>query len=66
MALNEFTQKTQEAGLGARWISAIPLKRVIQREVQDPLALALLRGEFTEGDIVRVDARDGQMVFAKV
>ena len=45
---------------------ARPLKRVIQREVQDPLALALLRGEFAEGDIVRVDARDGQMVFAKV
>ena len=45
---------------------ARPLKRVIQREVQDPLALALLRGEFTEGDIVRLDACDGQMVFAKV
>ena len=45
---------------------ARPLKRVIQREVQDPLALALLRGEFAEGDIVRVDACDGQMVFAKV
>ncbi|HDQ72490.1 MAG TPA: ATP-dependent chaperone ClpB [Chloroflexi bacterium] len=34
---------------------ARPLKRVIQREVQDPLALALLRGEFSEGDAVRVD-----------
>ncbi len=45
---------------------ARPLKRVIQREVQDPLALALLRGEFAEGDIVRLDARAGQMVFAKV
>ncbi len=45
---------------------ARPLKRVIQREVQDPLALALLRGEFAEGDIVRVDARAGQMVFVKV
>ncbi len=45
---------------------ARPLKRVIQREVQDPLALSLLRGEFAEGDIVRVDARAGQMVFAKV
>jgi ATP-dependent Clp protease ATP-binding subunit ClpB len=45
---------------------ARPLKRVIQREVQDPLALALLRGEFAEGDIVRVDACDGQMIFVKV
>ncbi|MBN1812723.1 MAG: ATP-dependent chaperone ClpB, partial [Anaerolineae bacterium] len=42
---------------------ARPLKRVIQREVQDPLALALLRGEFGEGDTVKVDARDGTVVF---
>ncbi len=45
---------------------ARPLKRVIQREVQDPLALALLQGEFGEGDMVRVDARDGHVVFVKV
>jgi ATP-dependent Clp protease ATP-binding subunit ClpB len=44
---------------------ARPLKRVIQREVQDPLALALLRGEFTEGDTVRVDALDGRILFEK-
>jgi ATP-dependent Clp protease ATP-binding subunit ClpB len=45
---------------------ARPLKRVIQREVQDPLALALLRGEFGEGCTVRVDARDGTIAFGKV
>jgi ATP-dependent Clp protease ATP-binding subunit ClpB len=44
---------------------ARPLKRVIQREVQDPLALAILRGEFREGDTVRVDVRDGLVVFGK-
>jgi len=44
---------------------ARPLKRVIQREVQDPLALALLQGEFTEGDTVLVDALDGRIVFEK-
>ena len=44
---------------------ARPLKRVIQREVQDPLALALLRGEFVEGDTVQVDTHDGQIVFEK-
>jgi ATP-dependent Clp protease ATP-binding subunit ClpB len=44
---------------------ARPLKRVIQREVQDPLALALLRGEFTEGDTVRVDVQDGMIAFVK-
>ncbi len=44
---------------------ARPLKRVIQREVQDPLALALLRGEFTDGDEVLVDVRDGRLAFEK-
>jgi ATP-dependent Clp protease ATP-binding subunit ClpB len=42
---------------------ARPLKRVIQREVQDPLALALLRGEFTAGDTVQVSAQNGQVMF---
>jgi ATP-dependent Clp protease ATP-binding subunit ClpB len=45
---------------------ARPLKRIIQREVQDPLALSLLRGEFQEGDAVRVDARNGHLAFEKV
>ena len=38
---------------------ARPLKRAIQRELQDPLALKLLEGEFKEGDTVRVDADPG-------
>lgn len=44
---------------------ARPLKRVIQRQLQDPLALALLRGEFREGDTIQVDFREGSIVFAK-
>ena len=44
---------------------ARPLKRVIQREVQDRLATALLQGEFAEGDTVQVDVQDGRLVFAK-
>jgi ATP-dependent Clp protease ATP-binding subunit ClpB len=42
---------------------ARPLKRAIQQLLQDPLALALLRGDFGEGDTVLVDARDGQIFF---
>ncbi len=38
---------------------ARPLKRAIQRELQDPLALQILSGEFSEGDLVRVD-RDSE------
>ena len=44
---------------------ARPLKRVIQKELVDKLALALLRNEFAPGDRVQVDARDGALVFSK-
>jgi ATP-dependent Clp protease ATP-binding subunit ClpB len=38
---------------------ARPLRRVIQREVEDPLALALLEGRYPEGSAVTVDEKDG-------
>jgi ATP-dependent Clp protease ATP-binding subunit ClpB len=44
---------------------ARPLKRVIQKRLVDKLALAILEGEFSEGDTVRVDAADGELVFTK-
>ena len=44
---------------------ARPLKRTIQRLVQDPLALRLLEREFVEGDTVAVDVEDDQIVFRK-
>jgi ATP-dependent Clp protease ATP-binding subunit ClpB len=44
---------------------ARPLKRAIQRLVENPLALRLLEGEFREGDTVRVEARDGELVFER-
>jgi ATP-dependent Clp protease ATP-binding subunit ClpB len=45
---------------------ARPLKRVIQKQLVDKLALALLEGEFGEGDTVRVDASEGQLTFERV
>jgi ATP-dependent Clp protease ATP-binding subunit ClpB len=45
---------------------ARPLKRALQQLVQDPLALAVLEGKFTEGDRIRADVREGRMVFEKV
>ncbi|NPA90739.1 MAG: ATP-dependent chaperone ClpB [Chloroflexi bacterium] len=42
---------------------ARPLKRVIQRRIQDPLALKILSGEVRDGDHVVVDFRDGEFVF---
>ena len=43
---------------------ARPLKRTIQRLVQDELASRLLRGEFAVGDTVEIDAADGELTFA--
>ena len=43
---------------------ARPLRRVIQRQVEDPLALALLEGRYPEGSTVTVDETDGEVVLA--
>ena len=43
---------------------ARPLKRTIQQEIQNPLALRLLEGAYKEGDIIRIDAdKEGNLVF---
>ena len=44
---------------------ARPLKRAIQRLLENPLARELLEGRFAEGDTVRVDARDGELAFER-
>ncbi|HVC75079.1 MAG TPA: ATP-dependent chaperone ClpB [Candidatus Micrarchaeaceae archaeon] len=44
---------------------ARPLKRAIQRMVQDPLAMMLLEGKFSEGDAVEVDVAGGELSFDK-
>ncbi|MEZ0395826.1 MAG: ATP-dependent chaperone ClpB [Anaerolineales bacterium] len=43
---------------------ARPLKRAIQRELQDPLALKILAGEFKEGDTIRVDRGPDGLTFS--
>ena len=44
---------------------ARPLKRAIQRLVQDPLAMMLLEGKFSDGSAVEVDGRNGELTFSK-
>ncbi len=44
---------------------ARPLRRVIQKQLTDKLALALLQGEIREGDSVTVDAREGELRIEK-
>jgi len=45
---------------------ARPLKRAIQREIQDPLALHILSGDFHEGDLIRVDRDAKGLTFTPV
>ena len=42
---------------------ARPLKRTIQRLIQDPLAVKILAGEFKEGDRVKVDSQGSELIF---
>jgi ATP-dependent Clp protease ATP-binding subunit ClpB len=44
---------------------ARPLKRVIQQQLENPLAKAILEGRFQPGDIVAVDATAGRLVIGK-
>jgi ATP-dependent Clp protease ATP-binding subunit ClpB len=60
-ARRHLAQRGFDPVFGAR-----PLKRVIQRDLQDPLALALLQGEFGEGDTVRVDLRGDKLIFGRL
>jgi len=62
------TDEAKETIAEAGWdptYGARPLKRALQRLVENPLALRLLEGEFAEGDTVLVDAREGELVFEK-
>ncbi len=45
---------------------ARPLKRAIQRELQDPLALQILSGEFHQGDFIQVDRGEDGLTFTPV
>jgi ATP-dependent Clp protease ATP-binding subunit ClpB len=64
----ELTDAAKEIVLEAGWdpqYGARPLKRALQRLVENPLARELLTGRFAENDTVRADARDGELVFEK-
>ena len=53
-------QQGYDPAYGAR-----PLKRLIQKEIQDQVALALLKGEFRDGDTIHVDEKDLRLTFEK-
>ncbi len=57
-ALSEIATRGYDPAYGAR-----PLKRVIQQQVQNPLARELLKSQIPEGTKIRVDFRDGEFAF---
>ena len=57
-------QHLAEQGYDAEY-GARPLKRAIQRLLENPLSGELLRGAFTEGDTIHVDIKDGSLVFSR-
>ncbi|HEY8647446.1 MAG TPA: AAA family ATPase [Gaiellaceae bacterium] len=65
----ELTEAAKEAIADAGWdpaYGARPLKRAIQRLLENPLARRLLEGDFGDGDTIMVDAQNGELVFTKV
>ncbi len=59
-ALNYITEVGYDPVYGAR-----PLKRAIQREIENPIATKLLENTFTEGDTIYIDYQGDTLSFAK-
>lgn len=60
----QIKEKIAEEGFDAEY-GARPLRRYIQKEIQDPLALEILKGNFSEGDMIRVSNGPQGFVFQK-
>jgi ATP-dependent Clp protease ATP-binding subunit ClpB len=61
---DDATAAIAEAGWDPAY-GARPLKRAIQRLLENPLALRLLEADFGEGDTIRVDAQNGDLAFTR-
>jgi ATP-dependent Clp protease ATP-binding subunit ClpB len=60
-ALDAIAREGYDPTYGAR-----PLKRVIQQQIQNPLASEILKGRFGEGVTIRVDHRAGEFTFERI
>jgi ATP-dependent Clp protease ATP-binding subunit ClpB len=60
-ALDAIAREGYDPTYGAR-----PLKRVIQQQIQNPLASEILKGRFGEGVTIRVDFRDDGFTFERI
>jgi ATP-dependent Clp protease ATP-binding subunit ClpC len=82
LQMKEIRDRLREHGLfielteaARRWLArqgydinfgARPLRRALQRYVESPLSVKMLKGEFTVGDTIMVDANDDGIVFSKL
>ncbi len=56
--------KIAEAGFDPVY-GARPLKRAIQHQIENPLSKMILQGQFGPKDVIRIDARNGELAFEK-
>ena len=61
---DETTRYLADAGFDPVY-GARPLKRAIQKHLLDPLSLAVLEGNFKDGDVIKATMKDGKPVFEK-
>jgi ATP-dependent Clp protease ATP-binding subunit ClpB len=64
----DLTEAAKDALAEAGWdpaYGARPLKRAVQRLVENPLAMRLLEGDLGDGDAILADAAEGELVFTK-
>ena len=59
-ALDKLTEMGFDPQFGAR-----PLKRVIQKEIENKLAIEILEGKILPGQKIKIDVKDGEFVFGK-
>jgi ATP-dependent Clp protease ATP-binding subunit ClpA len=59
-AKSEVVREGYDPNFGAR-----PLRRVIERRIENPLAKRVLSGEFASGDCIVVDFVDGEYTFTR-
>ena len=59
-AMDLITEKGYDDNYGAR-----PLKRVIQRYIEDKLSEEILKGELASNSKIVIDAHDGEFIFIK-
>jgi ATP-dependent Clp protease ATP-binding subunit ClpB len=44
---------------------ARPIKRTIQQMIENPLSMKILNGEYVENDTIKIDVKDGKIIFKK-